>query len=835
MTQKPAKEPSAGSGRGALAAALGQLWADSGLDKGVVVARANHLLDDWGVRRVSASRFTERLSGQPGSSFAQLWALVAVMLVARGDLTPADAAVPLRGTAADDGPPAPRARAGQASGQSSAPRVRAGRTSGAGRSRAQARYEYWYELWKSVNDELGPNTGRRLGIYLEAAARAHRGHAYPDLFNDDSSLITDTYVPQLAAATAPGQEGDGKPGPAAEVFAAVSGSSLLVAGPGGGKSTLMRIQATEKAAQLAERRSGKDVPVLVRAAKLTARGPFPHVLAAAACDALADHLAPGTLLADFFRHRPTPKAKWLVLVDGLDEIPARARTTLLRTLATAEQEGHYRFIVSTRPLPRDELDATPPAWSRFDLLPFTAEDLHEYARARFADLTDPDGHVERFTALLAESGLADLARTPLMAALLCRLYIQTPGQRLPNGRTAVYREFVDRIYNQNTHKDVIESHQRAIETLARPFQHVPDRDTVTSAASTARNELPDLVGHLAFQQLYARAGTFADALADHPLSCPPKPLSAREWHAFLREMLQVTGLLTAHGRELAFPHRTFMEYHAARYATRTRLERAWELRHLLDSRWVRPPTWPFTRKTWSMSVIKVNLLSFLGFNGLPTLTHADMSYAGFVLDLIDAHGGPGADVRIRYQRIAAKGGAEGATFVTLQAALGTLVPAQAAHAAQATLARVALSRRRVSGEQRLLAAETLCRVGDERGLEALRAMAENPQQLDVIDQWHTPFRLQAMPYIFAPITPYEAEIMRRHSRSDTNAKLEQVMRDPTLPETAREEAARVRAAFAAVIGENASEGVDQSKSERNRRRWGTKRDRPGHEGDETER
>ncbi|WP_189268276.1 hypothetical protein [Streptomyces fuscichromogenes] len=158
-----------------------------------------------------------------------------------------------------------------------------------------------------------------------------------------------------------------------------------------------------------------------------------------------------------------------------------------------------------------------------------------------------------------------------------------------------------------------------------------------------------------------------------------------------------------------------------------------------------------------------------------------------MLDLIGAHGGPGTHLRIRYLRIrylriAAKGGAEGGTFVTLQAALGTLVPVEAADAARATLAAVDLSRRRVSGELRVLAAETLCRVGDERGIEALRAMAEDPKQLDVLDQWHIPDRLQAVPRVFAPITPYEAEAIQRDSSRDTKSEPEAVMRDPTLPE-----------------------------------------------------
>ncbi|MFD9484780.1 NACHT domain-containing protein [Streptomyces sp. NPDC059991] len=828
MTHETAEESRAASGQGALGAGLRRLLAESGLDKGTAVVRANRLLDGWGVRRLSASRLTERLSGQPGSNFAQLWALVAVMLVARGDLTEAEAAAAGRtGTAAGDGPPAPRTRAGHTGEGPPAPRARAGRESGAGPGRAQGHYDNWYALWESVRAEPGPGPDPGLGAYLDAAARAARVHPYPGLFGEDSPPLAYSYVPQRVAAAVPGGKVSGEHWAAAEVFAAPGGTGLLVAGPGGGKSTLLRVQVAEMAALLAERANrgaGQAFPVLVRAVKLASRGPFAHVLAAAASDALAGQLAPGTLTEDFFRGRPHPKADWLVLVDGLDEIPApAARAALLRTLAVAAREGPYRFLVTTRPLPPNELDtATSPA-ARFELLPFTAEDLRGYARARFAALDGPEEHAERFAALLGKAGLADLARIPLMAAMLCRLYAQAPGERLPEGRTAVHREFVERVHAHNTHKDVIETHRRAIEALARPFQHMPDRDAVVRAASAARDELPDLVGHLAFRLLHTGAATMDEALADHPRSRPPAPLSAPDWHRFLREMLSVTGLLTVEGSHLTFPHRTFMEYHAARYATLTRWDRAGEVRHLLDSRWVKPPSWPFTRATWSMSVVKVNLRAVLGLYGLPCLTRADMSYAGFVLDLVEAHG---TDLTIRYLRIARRGGAEGGTFITLQAALGTLVPTKAAEAARATLAAVALSGRRVAGEQRVLAAEILCRVGDERGIEALRAMAEDPKQLDILDQWHTPARMQMCDFVaMAPLTPYEEEDMRRRSRRDTQAMLEAVTRDPTLDEAVRREAAQVRAAFGTAIGETPATRVTRARSRPDGTPWWHRRGR----------
>ncbi|MFK8908023.1 NACHT domain-containing protein [Streptomyces sp. YS-3] len=596
------------------------------------------------------------------------------------------------------------------------------------------------------------------------------------------------------------------------MFVAPGGIGLLVAGPGGGKSTLLRVQVARTAALLADRanrRAGQSFPVLVQAVKLAVRGPFAHVLAAAAADALAGQLAPGTLDADFFRRRPHPKADWLVLVDGLDEIPETARAALLRTLAAAAQEGLYRFLVTTRPLPPKELDTATAPTDRFELLPFTTEDLRGYARTRFTALEDPQQHVERFMTLLDQAGLAELARTPLMAALLCHLHVRDPDKPLPEGRTAVYREFVERIYDRNTHKDVRETHQRAIEALARPFQHVPDRDAVVRAASAVRDELPDIVGHLAFRLLHGTEAGITGILAGHPRGRPPSQLAASDWHRFLREMLLTTGLLTVEGRRLAFPHRTFMEYHAARHATLDRWDRAFEVRHLLDSRWTRPPTWPFTRATWSMSVMKVNLRVLLGFYGMPYLTRADMSYVGFVLDLVERHG---TDLTRRYLRIAVRGGAEGGTFVLLQVALGTRVPAEAAEAARATLAAIALSGRTVAGEQRVLAAETLCRMGDERGIEALRAMAADPGRLDTLDQWHTPLRLQMCDFVFAPITPYELAVMRKSSRSDTKAKLESLTRDPNLDETVRRQAARTRAAFGTLIGENASGRADRAGS-----------------------
>ncbi|MFC5723966.1 NACHT domain-containing protein [Streptomyces gamaensis] len=648
-------------------------------------------------------------------------------------------------------------------------------------------YDYWHALWEQACDDPAP--GPRLSAYREAAAHAAAEHPYPDLVDPAWSTPADGYVPQRVAART---EADtpAAPLPAPAVFGAPGPVSLLVGAPGCGKSTLLRVHVAGTA-EHGHGRAGRAVPVLVRAAKLTDKVLFARALATVVGEALARHLEPGALTTDFFRRPPAPRAVWLVLVDGLDEVPdPAARAALLRTLAEAAEDGPYRFVVTTRPLPPDELDGSAAHFDRFELLPFTTEDLRGYARDRFRALDDPDGCTDRFMTLLADGKLEALARTPLMAAMLCTVYRADPGARLPKGRTAVYTRFVELIHLLNPHKRIRETHERAIEALESPFQHMPDRLAVRSAAEQARDALPELIGCLALRLLFTGAASVAEALDDHELGRPPAPLEGEpaDWHRFLTDLLLSTGLLTVQDGELAFPHRTFLEYHAARYATRTERGRRAEIHDLIDCRWFAPPSWPFSRMTWSMSIIRVSFRTLLGFGAAtPVLTHGHMSYAGFVLDLV---AGSGTDLDRKLLRVARRGGAEGGTFIALQTALGTGITPEAADAARATLAGVALGSRKVPGEERLLAAE------------ALAALAEDPDVLDTLNQWH--FFPQGLRPPGAPPSLYELDHVRSRTRRDTVAKLDAVLRDPTLDEAFRREAAGVRRAFGRLIGEEAA-------------------------------
>ncbi|WP_167357856.1 NACHT domain-containing protein [Streptomyces silaceus] len=360
---------------------------------------------------------------------------------------------------------------------------------------------------------------------------------------------------------------------------------ILVAGAGGGKSTLLRLRLADAAAHwMSPRRpaqAGHAVPVLVRATTLAA-GP---VLSDAIATAVAEELGPlglrEPLTADFFSRRPLPRVPWLVLVDGLDEVPQQnARTALLERLALeAEQQPCvYRFVVTTRPLPDGELFRLGPCTAYSELRPFTRSDVRTYARACFADLPDTKLHLNEFMTGLRLSGLDDLARTPLIASLLCRLYLADPTRPLPEGRTATYRSFVELLYEQNAHKDIRGTHDAAIRALKDQYQIPRDNRAAERAAQGVRDQLPELVDQLAHERINGNTAPATEILAAHvPVRRPDRVTKAR-WTSFLGDLLRPTGLVAQRGDDFVFLHQTLLEYHAARHATRDRQARA-ELLH----------------------------------------------------------------------------------------------------------------------------------------------------------------------------------------------------------------------------------------------------------------
>lgn len=369
---------------------------------------------------------------------------------------------------------------------------------------------------------------------------------------------------------------------------------------------------------------------------------------------------------EFFRRRPDPDAPWLVMVDGLDEVPDRtARLSLLDRLSreAGHKDSPYRFPVATRPLPGGELDRLGREADHFTLQPFTDDDVRAYVQERFSALSDPEHHVRAFMNGIIRTRLEGLARTPLMAAMLCRLYMADPDQPLPDGRTGVFRSFTELLYEQNAHKGVAALQDQAIRALAGRYQIPGDRRAVELAAEQAREHLPRLIDQLAHERLGGSTDPAAEILAAHPLALRPEKVRPPLWHALLNDLLRATGLLEDQAHDVDFIHRTLLEYLAARHATRDEQARDRLLRRLAPARRLRDRLpWPGRRAPDDDRLNPLDL---------------EPSHLGFLLDGLLVPGDRIAAVTVRaLEDLVAPTGIAGYYLVKAQVQLGSALPSR---------------------------------------------------------------------------------------------------------------------------------------------------------------
>ncbi|MFB7287788.1 NACHT domain-containing protein, partial [Actinacidiphila glaucinigra] len=612
--------------------------------------------------------------GTPAKDFATLWALVEVLYEWSG-------------------------------------RPRSDSLSGPARAEAIRRWGIERNLWETLYEQAQkarpagvPAAGSSSAVkaYLVAVQKTARAHPYPDAWGDTHLPdLTDVYVPQQAAPQTSTDHNN--PGPAQhaeEVFRTGSSITVLLAPAGSGKSTLLRTHRAESASRYLDGELDATVPLLVNAGDLTTADPLPTALAKAATGELARFGLLDELTADLFRHPPRPKNSWLVLVDGLDEIPnADTRRAVVQTLTetAAARPALYRFVVATRPLPTRELDALGPHVPRFELRPFSAHNLQTYATNWFRDLDAPSRHVQAFIAGLRRSRLDVLARTPLMAFLLCRLYRADPARLLPHGRTGVYQACVELLYELNEHKNIKTTHAEVIRRLKDRHQIPRDILAAEKAAQQVREHLPELIDYLAHARVNGNTLPAVEILTSHLRVQRPQRLKEHLWSAFIGDLLRPIGLLTEQGDDFHFLHQTLLEYHAARHATRNEQSRAQLLHDLIAS-----PSAPA--------------------DGRLEPPDLDASYLGFLLDgLLAPQDRIAAETTQYVEELTAHGGDDVCWFLAKQVLLRTSLPTRPAAAHLAWFA----NNTALQQASRVLAAEALAEVDREAGVARLAHLAND--------------------------------------------------------------------------------------------------------------
>ncbi|MFE9427699.1 NACHT domain-containing protein [Kitasatospora sp. NPDC006697] len=490
---------------------------------------------------------------------------------------------------------------------------------------------------------------------------------------------------------------------------------VVLGGPGAGKSSALRTHLSNWLAS--GRRQGAPapapvsgpVPVLVNAAALAGGRPLPEALARAATADLTPHGLEIGFPRDFFLGAPHPGSRWLVMVDGLDEIAdPHTRHEVLTSIAEhGRSEGPYRFAIASRHLPEGELDALGAGVPHYELQPFTRESIPGFAQRWFEALNvaEPASAATEFARAVARTGLSELSRTPLMCTMLCQLYALDRQRDLPVGRSAVYRRFTDLLRERQ--------HARGeggitVQTESALGRYGP---AALERANHVLDRALDLIGHLAAQRHAGETRPAIAIIAAHPACVCPDRVPEDIWTEFLATVLRGSGLLVKRAADYIFLHQTLLEYLAARHVVKEAMASENPAGVIRQMGWGRGSWWPSD----------------------------DYSFAGF---LIDAWAGQDfTPVARALRRLAARRGLKGRQFIAGQVELGTVLPPEVIEQAVAGLRRLVhqahsfrnplteLAKKAHSAEDRYAAAHALWKIDERQGRNALLAVADDKRDV----------------------------------------------------------------------------------------------------------
>ncbi|MGW5325756.1 NACHT domain-containing protein [Streptomyces sp. NPDC004014] len=355
-------------------------------------------------------------------------------------------------------------------------------------------------------------------------------------------------------------------GPAPTLAAALSAHDHLfvTGGPGAGKTTLGRHLVRQLARYWLREERAEDpwcqeavVPLRVTATDLRTRRAFHQQLSDAAdCAGTLRSAVP----SDRFAVRPHG-ARWLVIVDGLDEVASPDdRQLILKNLAREiRPHGDFRLLITSRPLPQDEL--TPlrdlPSMGFYTLTGFDSEQQLAFARRWFAaqGADDPAAEARAFLEEVGHADLGEVLQVPLLTTIAAAHRSRNPGAPLPRGRVALYEQFL---------ADVATARESADE-VDKGFRSRWERRGKGRLAEWLLDHRDHLVAHLAGVRTASASASLLDAAVRWLDTELPGELA---WPAGARDELgqflgQSGALVHDHG-ELAFLHLSFAEFLAAR-------------------------------------------------------------------------------------------------------------------------------------------------------------------------------------------------------------------------------------------------------------------------------
>lgn len=247
-----------------------------------------------------------------------------------------------------------------------------------------------------------------------------------------------------------------------------------------------------------------------------------------------------------------------LIIDGIDEVlDLSRRRQLIRTVETL---GH-RFplcpiIATTRNIGYSQAQFKSISFRRYELRPFTEQQVETYVRRWFSLTQRAEAEVDRFLTELESA--PDLRSNPLMLSLLCVLY-RARGY-IPRNRRQIYSQCADLLFNRWDRMRHIE----------QPYDHQHYGDELMQEiASWFYNSQAAQAG-LEEQQIRKVIALFLKDTAAVPSGAAEKRAAAfLDFCADRAWLLGSAGTNERGQRLFVFTHRTFMEFFAAESLVRS--------------------------------------------------------------------------------------------------------------------------------------------------------------------------------------------------------------------------------------------------------------------------
>ncbi|GLY51377.1 NACHT domain-containing protein [Lentzea sp. NBRC 102530] len=222
---------------------------------------------------------------------------------------------------------------------------------------------------------------------------------------------------------------------------------VVTGGPGLGKSTLTLRLAADIAQHWKTRTDNAPLTEPVVPLRITARalaGRLDLSFAQALADSAAAEYGPllrSSVDPELFTTRPVG-CRWLLLVDGLDEVSdADQRLRLVNALAAWASDDTYRLLLTTRPTEGGALASLHRIGAvRYEIQPFDATALRRFATNWF-----PEDDAHRFLRQIREAHLDELLQVPLLATIAAIIYGEYASTPLPGNQYSLYDTYLAHI------------------------------------------------------------------------------------------------------------------------------------------------------------------------------------------------------------------------------------------------------------------------------------------------------------------------------------------------------------------------------------------------------